>query len=84
MEVVAVVPAHHEAKVLHRSVRGGAGADSHLCRAAEEPEVAPVPRRLAVVGRQPRDVSWWQDSAQCRLHAVEITIVGNDDDGAPP
>ena len=83
VEIVAVVPAHHQAEVPDRRVGCRARAHRHAGSAVEDPQVAAVPGRLAVICGEPGDVSGRQDLLQGGLHPVQVTVVRDHHHRAP-
>ena len=83
VEVVAVVPADHEAQVVDRRVGGGARAHGDPGGAAEDPQETPVPGGLAVVRSEPCDVPGGEQFQERGLHPVQVPVVGDNDYGAP-
>ncbi|MDI2020871.1 hypothetical protein PJL18_01383 [Paenarthrobacter nicotinovorans] len=83
VEVVAVIPAHHQAQILDWCVGSRAGADSHPGRTAQEPQEIPVTGRLPIVRGEPGYVRRRQDLGQGRLQLLKVAVVRNHHHRAP-
>ena len=84
VEVVAVVPQHHEPEVVHGREGGGAGADDDPSRSAGHGQEVAVARRRAAVGGQADVVPLPQPVSQGGVDPGDVTPVRDADERAPP
>ena len=84
VEVVAVVPDRHQAEVVHRRERGGAGADDDAHRPAADREERAVALGRARVGREHDVAALAEPRGERGVEPVDVAVVGDADQRARP
>ena len=84
VQVVAVVPAHHQAEVVHGRERGRPGAHDDPAGAAGHGEEVAVAARRAGVGGEGDVVARTQRAGERTIDPVDVLAVGHAQQRAPP
>jgi hypothetical protein len=81
--VVAVVPPSHQTQIVYRREHRGPGSHNAPNMASQHLQPSRVPSLRTLIGCEADVLTRPQQPLECRIHPVDIAVVGNHEQGTP-